>query len=122
MYEGVRKDAAENDEGRDHRQRTGIFRAPPCPDEIIRMAVQRFSPKRLGEERCIALSSASAEDVQQGGITGSNRFCPPRFSAVFGKKGRARAEGRNASGGGGRLQGPEARRMDSILEGGIQVE
>lgn len=71
------------------------------------MAVQRFSPKRLGEERCIALSSASAEDFQQGGITGSNRFCPPRFSAVFVKKGRARAEGRNASGGGGRLQGPK---------------
>ena len=87
MYEGVRKDAAENDEGRDHRQRTGIFRAPPCPDEIIRMAVQRFSPKRLGEERCIALSSASAEDFQQGGITGSNRFCLPHLTALFGKEG-----------------------------------
>jgi len=62
MYEGVRKDAAKNHEGRDHRQRTGIFGPPPCPDEIIRMAVQRFSPKRLGEGRCIALSSASAED------------------------------------------------------------
>ena len=51
------------------------------------MAVQRFSPKRLGEGRCIALSSASAEDFQQGGITGSNRFCPPHFLALLGKEG-----------------------------------
>ena len=90
MYEGVRKDAAENDEGRDHRQRTGFLGPPPCPDEIIRMAVQRFSPRQLGEERCIALSSASADGVQQGGITGSNRFCPRRFSAFWGKDADAR--------------------------------
>ena len=44
------------------------------------------------------------------------------FPRTSWKRGRTRAEGWNASGGGGRLQGPEARRMDSILEGGIQVE
>ena len=100
MYEGVRKDAAENDERRDHRQRTGIFGAPPCPDEIIRMAVQRFSPRWLGEERCIALSSASADGVHQGGITGIRRFCPPRFFVFFGKEGGRVLKVGNAPGGG----------------------
>lgn len=100
MYEGVRKDAAKNHEGRDHRQRTGIFGAPPCPDEIIRMAVQRFSPERLGEGRCIALSSAPAEDVQQGGITGSRKFCPPRFFVIFEKEGGRALKVGNALGGG----------------------
>ena len=91
MYEGVRKDAAKNHEGRDHRQRTGIFGPPPCPDEIIRMAVQRFSPKRLGEGRCIALSSAPAEDFPTGRDDRKQQILSAAFFRSFWGKESGRA-------------------------------